>query len=189
MAITKERKEELVQTYVDLLKRSQGVIVTEYRGMNMAQFNGLRTKMRDLGSTYMVTKNTLLMLALKEAGMAVDVNLLSGPVAVAFAHDNLAGTAQAILDYRKDVQLFQVKGAVAGSSVFPNADQVEALSTLPTLDVVRGQLLGLIIAPAANLLSLLTTPASDLISVLEGGSNQLVSVIAAYANKTEEAAA
>jgi large subunit ribosomal protein L10 len=188
LAISKERKSELVQTYVDLLNRSQGVIVTEYRGMNMAQFNELRARMRELGSTYMVIKNTLLLLALKQAGLAISPDLLSGPVAVAFAHNNLAKTAQAVLDYRKNVEIFRVKGALAGSSVFPDEAQVEALATLPPIEQIRGEIVGLIIAPAANLLSLLTAPAQDLVSVLEAGANQLVSVVAAYASKTEAAA-
>jgi len=188
LAISKERKSELVQTYVDLLNRSQGVIVTEYRGMNMTQFNELRARMRELGSTYMVIKNTLLLLALKQAGLAISPDLLSGPVAVAFAHNNLAKTAQAVLDYRKNVEIFRVKGALAGSSVFPDEAQVEALATLPPIEQIRGEIVGLIIAPAANLLSLLTAPAQDLVSVLEAGANQLVSVVAAYASKTEAAA-
>lgn len=189
MAISKERKQRLVKQYTDLLKDSQGVVLTEYRGMTMDQFDGLRVKMRDVGSTYMVTKNTLLRLALAEAGMSVPEDLLIGPVAVAFAHQDLAGTAKAIVDFRKDMDLLTIKGAVAGTDIFDDSKQVEELSKLPSVDELRAQILGLVIAPASGLLALLTTPASDLVSVVNGGATQLLNVVSAYANKAKEEAA
>jgi hypothetical protein len=75
MPISKSRKEELVATYVELLKNSVGIVITQNDGMKMANFDALRVKMRELGSTYMVTKNTLLELALKEVGMPVPQEL------------------------------------------------------------------------------------------------------------------
>lgn len=188
MAISKEKKDELVEKYTALLNDSQGVIVTEYRGMSMPQFNGLRAKMRDIGSTYMVTKNTLLKIALDNVGMAVPDDLLVGPVAVAFAHKDLAATAKTVLDFRKDAEVFLVKGGLAGTAIFPDAKQVEDLSKLPPLDELRANILGLVIAPAQGLLALLTTPASELVSVINGGATQLLNVVAAYANKEEGAA-
>lgn len=188
MPISRQRKEELVAQYTELLRDSQGIIVTEYRGMNTAQFNALRSKMRDLDSAYMVTKNTLLRRALQEVGMPIPEGLINGPVAVAFARRDLSATAKAVLDFHRDVEVFLVKGAMAGDAVFEGEGDVKALSELPSLDELRAQLLGLIIAPAANLLALVTTPASGLVGVINGGATQLLNVIAAYAAKEAEAA-
>lgn len=187
MAISKERKNELVAQYTDLLRNSQGVILTEYRGMRVPQIQELRSRLREVGSTYMVTKNTLLRLALDAVGVAVPDDLLEGPVAVAFAHDDLAATAKAVLDIRKDLDMLVIKGAAAGTSVFEGQDQIEALSRLPTLHELRAQIVGLIVAPTSGLLALLTTPASELVSVINGGATQLLNVVTAYANKEEAA--
>ena len=186
MPISRQKKEELVAQYVDLLNNSQGIIVTEYRGLTMANFDALRARMREVGSTYMVVKNTLLRLALDRAGMSLANDLIDGPVAVAFAHRDLGATAKAVLDFHRDVELFLVKGALAGERVYDEAG-VDALSRLPTLDELRGSLLGLIIAPTANLVSLVGTVPRELVGVLNGGATQILNVVAAYAAKEQAA--
>jgi len=178
MPISKSKKEELVAHYVELLKNSVGIVVTQNDGMKMANFDALRVKMRALGSTYMVTKNTLLELALKEVGMPVPQELLKGPVAVAFASQDVSKTAKAILDFRKDAEkVFLVKGALVDGTVY-GEDGVKALSELPSIDELRAQLVGLIIAPAAGL-----------VNVINGGVSQVLNVVAAYAAKEESAEA
>ncbi len=188
MPISRQKKEELVAQYTDLLKDSQGIIITEYRGMSVPDLQALRAKLREVGSTYLVTKNTLLRRALANAGMHVPEELLTGPVAVAFAHEDLGATAKAVLDFHEDMELFLVKGALIGETEYDESG-VEALSKLPTLDELRGQLIGLIIAPATGLVSLLEAPAAELVSVINGGATQLLNVVAAYAAKENAEAA
>ncbi|MBN1963543.1 MAG: 50S ribosomal protein L10 [Anaerolineae bacterium] len=188
MPISRSKKEELVARYTELLQGSQGMIVTEYRGMTTAQFDTLRAKMREVGSTYMVTKNTLLRLVLADLGMTVPETLLNGPIAVAFAHDDLGATAKAVLDIDKDVELLLVKGALVGSSEY-DAKGVDALSKLPTLDELRGQLMGVIIAPLSGFVSLVGTPAQELVGVINGGASQVLNVVAAYVAKQKAEAA
>ena len=188
MPITRQKKEELVAQYTKLLQDSQGIIITEFRGMTMSEFDALRAKMREVGSTYMVTKNNLLQLALDKVGMPVMEELITGPVAVAFAHQDLGATAKAVLSYHKDVDFFLVKGALSSKDVYDESG-VKKLSELPSLDQLRGQLVGMIIAPASNILSLFNAPASDLVSVIDGGATQVLNVVAAYAAKQNAEAA
>jgi len=186
LPISRQTKEELVAKYVDLLNDSQGIIVTEHQGMAMPDFNALRARMREVGSTYMVTKNTLLQLALEEVGMPIAEDLITGPVAVAFAHQDLGATAKAVLDFHKEVELFLVKGALVGETAYDD-NGVDALSKLPTLDELRGSLVGLIIAPSTGLVSLFGTVPQELVSVINGGATQLLNVVAAYAAKDQAA--
>jgi large subunit ribosomal protein L10 len=174
LPISKERKEEMVEQYVDMLQRSQGIVITEYRGINMPLFNEIRAKMREVGSSYNVTKNTLLKIALNEVGMAVPAELLAGPVAVGFAFENFPGTIKALLDVTKNAELLILKGAIAQTDVYQQSD-LKTLSELPSLDELRATLAGMIVQPAAQLISLMVAPQRD-----------VVSVIAAYLDKNKE---
>lgn len=91
MAITRERKEELVADYTQRLAKTDGFIVTAYRGLSVAQVNTLRAKLRDASGTYAITKNTLFAIALRENGWPIPDSLLEGPTAVVFGNGNLPG--------------------------------------------------------------------------------------------------
>lgn len=177
MPLTKEKKEVILADYIEVLKRCSGVVVTEYRGLSVTRFNEVRNKLRDVGATYNVTKNTLFRKALKEVGMAVPEDLLKGPVAIGFAYENFSGTVKALLDAAKDNDLLVLKGAILEQSVF-RADDLDALSKLPSLNELRAQLIGLLVQPA-----------SQLLSVLEAAPRDLVSVLAAYVDKHTEKSA
>jgi len=165
LAINKERKDRIVAEYIDMLQRSSGIVVTEYRGLTMAKFNTIRTKMRDANAQYTVAKNTLLKIALNEVGMAVPEDLLSGPVAVGFAMGELPAAVKALVDSAKDQELLILKGAIAQSAVY-NQGQLQILSELPSLDQLRATLIGIITQPASQLISLLVAPQRDVVSVL-----------------------
>ena len=167
MAITKERKEELVAEYGDILGNSSGFIVTEYRGMTVAKLNELRAKLRENNASYVVTKNTLFTIALKQAGWPIPDELLEGPVAVAFSEQDVSKMAKAMLDFAKDnPDFFVIKGGVMAGSVF-GSSQVEAISQLPSLDELRAQLAGLIVQPATGLVSVLNSATAQVVQVLQ----------------------
>lgn len=165
MAIKKDTKDRLVAEYIDLLTNATGIVVTEYRGLSMPKFNAIRTKMREVGSQYTVTKNTLLKIALDEVGYAIPEDLLAGPVAVGFAFGNLPGTVKALMDVAKDEELLMMKGAIARTDVY-NQAQLKILAELPSMDELRATLIGMITQPASQLISLLVAPQRDVVSVL-----------------------
>lgn len=168
MAITRERKEELVAIYSELLSKTDGFIVTEYRGLTVAKLDDLRNKLRDAqGGSYAVTKNTLFKIALQNGGWPVPESLLEGPTAVAFGNGNLPAVAKAIQAFSKDnPDLFVVKGGVIASSIF-GANDIEAVANLPTLDEIRAQLAGLLVQPASALAGLLNSATGQVVNVLE----------------------
>lgn len=165
MPLNKDRKEEIVAEYVEMLKRTQGLIVTEYRGMSMARFDTLRSKLREAGASYNVTKNTLFKIALKEVGMAVPEDLLAGPVAVGFAYKDLPSTVKVLIDATKDNELLILKGAIAQKSVFKEG-QLKTLSELPSLDQLRASLIGILTQPMSSLVSLLVQPQRDVVGIV-----------------------
>lgn len=166
MAITRQRKEELVAVYNELLQHTTGLVITEYRGLTMAQITDLRRRLREVNGAYLVTKNTLFSIALKESGWIVPEDLLLGPVATGFSDGNMPGMAKAMLAFQKEnPDLFIIKGAVMGEALLSPKD-VQAIAELPTLDELRAQLAGLVVQPASGLLGVLNAATSDIVNVL-----------------------
>lgn len=186
MAITRKRKENLVAQYTEILQGSEGFIVTEYSGMTVALFNDIRGELRKVESSYVVTKNRLFKIALNTLGLPVPDELLTGPVAVSFATKDLPGMIKALLAKQKDSDRLILKGGVVGNSIFGEQD-VKTLSELPSLDVLRSQILGLLVAPAQGLVNVLNAPPQNLVNVLDAGANSLANVLAAYAQKQDAA--
>lgn len=171
MALSKQDKTEILEGYVQVLNRAQGLVVTEYRGMTMKQFNDVRKSLREANAAYLVTKNTLFKLALKQVGMAAPDELLVGPVAVGVAFGDLPSLTKAVLQRAKENDLLKPMGAIMGQSVF-TAKQLEMVSTMPTLNEARAGLIGTIIAPISSILSLLEQPAVQLMGLLQAYSDK-----------------
>lgn len=177
MAITRERKEELVAQYVDLLERTNGFVIVNYKGMSVNQTEDLRNKIREADGTYAVTKNTLFTKALQQQGWPVPDDLLKGPTAIAFGLDNMPGVAKAVLDFTDELDVKEklaISGGVMTGEIL-SIDQVETISELPTLDEIRAQLAGLIVQPATGL-----------VSIINAANGQIVNVIQALLDKEGE---
>jgi large subunit ribosomal protein L10 len=171
LAISRERKEDLVAQYTGLLEQTNGFVVIQYRGMTVKQTQDLRAKIREAEGQYMVTKNTLFTKALQSQGWPVPDNLLQGPTAVAFGLENLPGVAKAVLDFVKELdnpEKATVTGGVMTGDIL-DPSRVETVSKLPTLDELRSQIAGLIVSPATGL-----------VTVLSAATGQVVNVIQAY---------
>jgi len=134
--------------------------------MSMKNFNTLRAALRPIQGRYAVTKNTLFRLALQETGFAIPEDMLLGPIAVAIAYEDVGSVTKAILARAKEDELLVLKGAVMGQTIF-RKDQLEALSTLPTLDEARATLIGTLQQPASRLIGLFTQPAQGLAALLQ----------------------
>jgi len=174
LAITKKRRAELVQIYAELLKKSEGLILVEYRGLNMKGMEPLRRKVREASGELHVVKNTLALKALRDAGREAPESLFEQTTAIGFAFTDIPAVAKALTTFAKDSEFVKVKGALLGNQVLSPKD-VEALANLPPMPVLRAQLLGLI-----------STPASRLTGVIASGVRQVVNVVKAYADKAEK---
>ena len=165
MAITKERKNKIVGQYSEWLKRSRAMIVTEYKGLPMAQMDALRNKMRDAGGEFHVVKNTLGKLAFKEAGLPLPEDYFEGSTAIGFAFDDAPAAAKTLTEFMRTSEFLKIKGGFLGN-VAMTPDDVKALADLPPLPILRAQILGTIMAPASRLARTLAEPGRQIAAVV-----------------------
>jgi large subunit ribosomal protein L10 len=166
LAITKERKNELIQQYGEWLNRSQLQIVLTYTGLTMKDVDLLRSKLREAGGEFHVVKNTLAKLAFQQAGMPLPEKLFDESTAVAYAFEEAPVFAKALTDFAKSSDFVQVKGGYLDKIPISSAD-VKNLADMPPLPVMRAQLLGVILAPASKLVRTLAEPARGLAAVIK----------------------
>ena len=177
MPISKAHKQELVARYVDILNESDGFVLVKTQGLSVAQIQGLRGAIREQNGLYTVVKNTLIRKALEQAGWIVPEDLLQGPIAIIFGRDNMPGVSKALLKHIEDENFdekMQVAGGVMSGDIL-DAQQVDAVSKLPTLDELRAQLAGLVISPAQGV-----------VNALHQATGGVVNVLQAYLDKHEE---
>ncbi len=172
MAITRAKKGEIIDEYVERLRRSQAVIISEYRGLTVKQLEALRRELRSCDSDLMVAKNTLAARALTQVGMAAPETLLSGPIAVTFCFGDLAAPARALNKWARDTKVLVVRGGIIGQSAFDEAG-VQALTELPGRDQLRAQVVGALQAPLAGLVNVLAGPLRGFLNVLNARIGQL----------------
>ena len=174
MAITKERKRELIDSYVETLSQSEGVIMTNYRGLTVSQLETLRNQLREINTSYHVIKNTLLELALEQAGLPVADEILAGPVAAGFCQSDLPAVAKTLMDFAKEFEVFEIKGGLLGDKVM-DLESIKALASLPPREVLLAQVVGGFQAPISGLVSALGGILRGLVYVLQARKEQLES--------------
>jgi len=157
------QKQEAIETLKGVFASSGSVVVTHYMGLTVAEMTDLRGRLREQGAQLKVVKNTLAQKALgDQAGDGV-ATLFKGPVAIAFAPDPVSA-AKVATQYAKDNDKFSVVGGLMGEQVLDKAS-VTALASLPSLDQLRGKIIGLIQAPATKIAGVLQAPAGQLARV------------------------
>lgn len=171
MAISREKKESMVADYVDKMSRSQAMILANYRGLTVTNLTELRQRLREQNGGFHVVKNSLFALALQQSGVEVPPGRLEGPIAVGFSFGDSSHLAKALLDYARETQILEVRGAIL-SGQFVTAEQVRALADLPPREVLLARLLGTVQAPMSTLVSTITAPMRELAQVLRARSEQ-----------------
>jgi large subunit ribosomal protein L10 len=172
LAISREKKEELVASYVESLTRSQAVILTDYRGLSVSDLQALRTKLRQLEGKYIVVKNSLVELALQELGLPVPREMLSGPTAISFCHGEVPAVAKALQDFARESKILQVKGGLMEGRIL-NADEVSALASMPPREVILAQVLGSIQSPAGRVVGAVTGVMRNILYLLQAHVEKL----------------
>jgi large subunit ribosomal protein L10 len=169
-----EQKRELVTELNAVFNDAASVVVTQYSGLSVTEITDLRNQMRAAGANFKVTKNRLTRLALADTPYAGLADMFTGPTAIAFSEDVVAPAKVAVEFAKKNEKLVVVGGAM-GENVLDVAG-VKALASLPSLDELRGKIVGLLQAPATKVAGVVQAPAS-----------QLARVMGAYASKGEAA--
>ena len=168
-------KEDLVATLHQTFDESAMVVVTHYSGLTVSEMGDLRDRMRETGAKFRVTKNRLTRLALKDTKFEALSDMFTGPTAIAYSDDPVAA-AKASVEFAKENDKLIVLGGALGEEML-DASGVKALASLPSLDELRGKLVGLLVGPATKVAQVLQAP---------GG--QVARVIGAYSAQGGEAA-
>ncbi len=156
-------KVELVTTFNQVAKTAGVIVVAHNKGLTVNQVNDLRNRMAKAGATVKVVKNRLAMRALEGTDAVGIAKLFTGPTMVAYGQDPVAAPKVAA-DFAKANEKFVVLGGALGKSIL-DASGVKALAELPSLDQLRGKLIGLIQAPATKIAGVLAAPAGQLARV------------------------
>lgn len=173
--LTRSQKEVEVAELHDRFVRATSVFVAEYRGLDVASVDALRSKMRAAGADafeYRVAKNTLLRRAAAGSSGEPLTPHFRGPTAVAFSFGDPAKLAKILVDYAKEREHFKMRGAVVEGQALGIAE-ISQLATLPSLDELRGKLIGLLQAPAGQLARLIAAPAGQIARVVGARHEQL----------------
>ena len=158
-------KKELVGHLNGVFKTTAVVVVAHYSGLTVAQLQRLRKLMREAGAKVQVSKNRLTKIALEGTDVASIGSLMTGPTIIAYSDDPVAAP-RAAAAFAKDFDRFVILGGAMGrTSLDPNG--VRALATMPSLDELRGKIIGLIQAPATKLAQLTTAPSAKLARVFQ----------------------
>lgn len=163
-------KAELVTHLHQVFANAGVVVVTHYAGLSVAQMTDYRNRMRDAGGSVKVAKNRLAKIALKETELGDISDFLKGPTCLSYSEDPVVA-AKVAVEFSKGNDKFVVLGGAMGSSVL-DAEGVKALAALPSLDELRGKLVGLIQAPATKIAQIAKEPAAQLARVLHAKSQQ-----------------
>lgn len=159
----RSQKAETVASLNAVFNQVGVVVVTRNLGLTVAQCTVLRGKIRDAGAHYKVAKNSLAKLAINDTDYAGLDELLTGPTALATSVDPVAA-AKAVVEFAKTNDKLEIVGGAMGALLL-TADGVKALASLPSLDQLRGTIIGLVQAPATKLAQLATAPAAKLARV------------------------
>lgn len=161
----RSQKQELVGALNQVFANTQVVVVTQNAGLTVAQVTDLRRQMRAAGASFKVAKNRLVCLALEGTPYKPLVKYFKGPTGIAYANDPVAA-AKVAVEFAKKNEKFVIVGGAMGETVL-DAEGVKTLASLPSLDELRGKLIGLLQAPATKVAGVVQAPASQLARVLQ----------------------
>jgi len=166
----RSKKKDFVSEMENICTESSAVIFTHYHGLTVSEITNLRRKLRDNDANFKVVKNTLFKIAAKDAKIELDDSLNKGPIAIAYSKDPVSA-AKGVVEFIKENDSLKLLGGIVDNTAI-DVSAIRELSKLPSLDELRGKIIGLVQAPASKLASVAQAPAS-----------QLARVISAFANK------
>jgi large subunit ribosomal protein L10 len=163
--MARPEKEAVVNELVEKLTNSKSVVITDYKGLNVAEITELRQKLREAGVEYKVVKNTLARIAAKKAEVD-DINqFFVGPTALAFGVKDAVSPAKVLVDFAKDHKNLEIKGGALSGQII-NLEKVKSLADIPSREVLL-----------AKALAGMKAPITGLVNVLQGNLRGLVMVL------------
>ena len=163
-------KEKLVTTLRGVFKDTGSVVVAHYSGMTVAQMTEYRSRLREAGGSVKVAKNRLAKIALKESPIEGISDLFSGPTCIAYSDDPITA-AKITVEFAKKNKQLVVLGGSMGETII-DSDEVKSLAALPSLDELRGKLVGLLQAPAGKIARIVNEPGTKVARVIHAKASQ-----------------
>jgi large subunit ribosomal protein L10 len=172
--VLKTDKERIVEELAADIGSAETLIVADYRGLTNKQLEALRDELIPHGARFRIVKNTLTRRAAEQAGADALLVMLEGPTAIAFIETSgdPAAVAKALARTAKETNVVTLRGGILEGKAL-SSDEVDRLATLPPVDVLRGQLVGAVVAPLTQLLALVSAPLRDLHGLIEARIKQL----------------
>ena len=167
--LTRAQKEEQVAELKEKFSQAKSVYVADYRGLNVKEADELRRRVRNEGAgdfEYRIAKNSILKLASTGSEVEGIVPHFEGPTAIALSFGDPIGLAKILSEFSKNHEVFEIKGGIVDGEVV-EPKQIAELATLPSLDAIRGTIIGLVSAPATKLVRLLVEPGTQLARLVE----------------------
>jgi len=164
-------KNQIIDEIKSRVDKAPYVLLTDYTGMQVPQFNELRNRLSGANAEYRVVKNNLLRRALQGSNLPDLETYLHGQSAVVLGDSDVSAAAKVLKAFAKEFQKPLLKIGILDKAVM-NVDQIMALADLPSKGVLQAKLLGLLLAPATTLARLLNTPASQIAQVLKAHSDK-----------------
>ncbi len=179
MPITRARKAELIESYKEMIQNSHAIVMARYTGVSVQELESLRRGLREADARIVVAKKTLMKRALQEMDRPIPEDAFDGPIGFVFLGEDIGAGAKALKAFIKEVgnERFALTGGILEDTILDEAGAT-ALADVPTKDVMRGMLLGTLVAPMTNFLSVITAPQRDIVGILqaridkEGGAGE-----------------
>ena len=173
--MNKEQKKNYISEIESQFKNNEAVIVTHYQGLTMTQLDDLRSKMREHGIKFQITKNRITKLALEKTKCKDLSSLFTGPTAVAFSSDAII-SARILSKFAKDNQNLKLLGGIMGEEVLDQAG-VQNVANLPTLDEARAKIVGILATPASKFVSILLARSKKMSNLSQENSDKITQEI------------
>ncbi len=161
-----KEKEILVQGLTEKIKKNNGMVLTQYQGLTVAEISELRSQLRNLKCEYTVVKNTLGKIAAKNAGLEQFSEYFDGPTAIAIENGDIAAPARVIVNFAKSHSKLKITAGVLEKKIISEKD-IKALAELPSKEVLLSVLLGTMKAPITNFVNVLQANIRNIVNVLD----------------------
>ena len=161
----RSEKHEFVTELEEVYKKSSSVIVTHYHGLSVSQVTSLRRALKAKGAGFKVVKNTLSKIAASKAGIQDISSLLTGPTAIAYSEDPVEA-AKVVVEFAKTNGSLKIIGGLVNNQLL-DVQSVQHLAKLPSLNDLRGKIVGILQAPATKIARVAQAPAIQLARVLQ----------------------
>lgn len=167
----KNEKQEVIDELREKFARAKVAILTGYSGINVEQITELRSKLRQSKVEYRVVKNTLARKAAEGTGISPLMDHFVGPIGIALGYDDVVAPAKVLAEFGKTQQKLELKVGVLDGKLLKQAD-IKALAALPSLNALRGKIVGLLQAPASRVVGVLQAPGGQLARVLKAKADK-----------------